>query len=164
MVAVLGIAALTQPVGHTAGWLLVTQDRARDLLRWGFIGGAIAIASILAGLPWGALGVATSYAVAGLLVRTPLLFWFVGRRGPVGAEDYVRSMALPVLAAIVALLACLALRAWLPPVHALTGLLLMIATVGVVMPAAVAALPGGRSLLRDLGSIVRAAFTTDSGA
>ena len=158
IVAVLGIAALTQPVGHTAGWLMVTQDRARDLMRWGFIGGAIAILSILAGLPWGAFGIATSYAVIGLLVRTPLLLWFVGRRGPVSADDYVRGMTIPFVAAIVALVVCAGMRALLPPLTPVSGLLLMVATIGVAMPATVAVLPGGRALLLSLASLVSAAF------
>jgi len=33
---VLGISALAQPVGNSTGWLLISQGRSKDMLRWGF--------------------------------------------------------------------------------------------------------------------------------
>jgi PST family polysaccharide transporter len=42
------------------------QGRAGEIFKWGIMGGIIAVASIVAGLPWGARGVATSYAVTDL--------------------------------------------------------------------------------------------------
>ena len=89
----LGIAAMIQPVTKTAWWLFSTQGRTRELFHWGLMGGAIAIVSIVAGLPWGATGVAASYAVADLCIATPLLFWYVGRRGPVRTIDFYRTIA-----------------------------------------------------------------------
>src|SRR5258708_7526157 len=102
----LGIAAMIQPVTKTAWWLFSTQGRTRELFHWGLLGGAIAIASIVAGLPWGATGGAASYAVADLCIATPLLFWYVGRRGPVRTVDFYRTIA-PVVAASVCSLATL---------------------------------------------------------
>lgn len=116
----LGIAALIQPVTKTAWWLFSTQGRTRELFHWGLIGGAIAVSSILAGLPWGATGVAASYAVADLCIATPLLFWYVGRRGPIRASDFYRTIAPSGVAAVCSLALLFSCRPWL---SSLTGLI-----------------------------------------
>ena len=154
LVAIFGVAALTQSVGHTAGWLLITQGRTRDLFRWGFIGGGIALASIALGVPWGAVGVALSYAIGGLLVRTPALFWFVGRAGPIRAADYARSLLIPATAAGCALIAGISFRqvaGAVPPAAGLAGAVLVILC---SMLAVLAVLPAGRVVLRDLVDLI----------
>ena len=155
---VLGVAAVTQPVGHTAGWLLITQGRSRELLRWGLIGGATAMVSIAAGLPWGAFGVALSYVAVGLLVRTPLLFWYIGRRGPVRARDLARTLVIPLCAAAAALTAVLGFRRLATDVAPLPGLLASGAITAVMGIGVMLLLPGGRHLLRNSMSLVRLAI------
>ena len=109
----LGIAALIQPVTRTSTWLFSTQGRARELFHWGMIGGAIAVVSILAGLPWGATGVAASYAITDLCVTTPLLFWYLGRRGPVRGRDVYLTIGPSLCAAVCSLIVVLLSRPWL---------------------------------------------------
>jgi O-antigen/teichoic acid export membrane protein len=109
----LGMTAMIQPATATCAWLFVTQGRAREKLKWGLMGGTIAIISIVIGLPWGATGVAASYGAADLLISTPLLFWWVGRRGPVRAGDIYRTIALPACAAVCSLVALIISRPWL---------------------------------------------------
>src|SRR6185503_20918339 len=60
--ALLGIAGLIQPVAGTAGWLFITQNRTRHMFHWGVIGSVIIVLSIVAGIRWGSVGVAASYA------------------------------------------------------------------------------------------------------
>lgn len=98
IVAWLGLAALYHPIGYTCSWLFMTQDRTREMLRWGLTGAALNAAFIIGGLRFGPIGVAASIAVGGLAIRLPVLFWMVGRRGPVSYGDLVRSM-LPSSAA-----------------------------------------------------------------
>jgi PST family polysaccharide transporter len=147
----LGIAAMIQPVTKTAWWLFSTQGRTRELFHWGLIGGAIAIVSIIAGLPWGATGVAASYAVADLCIATPLLFWYVGRRGPVRTIDFYRTIA-PVAAASVCSLAALFLcRSWLSAVPVLFVRLGIAFGITVAVSLLVlSALPAGRLAMRSL--------------
>ena len=147
----LGIAALIQPVTKTSWWLFSTQGRTRELFHWGLLGGAIAIVSIVAGLPWGATGVAASYAVADLCIATPLLFWYVGRRGPVRTIDFYRTIA-PVSAASVCSLATLFLcRPWLGDVNSLVARLSIALGITVVVSLLVlSALPAGRLAMRNL--------------
>jgi PST family polysaccharide transporter len=94
----LGIVGLVQPVASATGWLFIAQNRTNEKLRWGAIGGSMTLASFVVGLPWGAEGVAASYSLSGLLLRTPLLFWYVGRRGPVTTRDLYEVLLLPGLA------------------------------------------------------------------
>jgi PST family polysaccharide transporter len=115
------------------------------------MGGAIAVVSIVAGLPWGATGVAASYAVTDLLVATPLLFWYVGRRGPVRTIDFYRTIA-PVSAASVCSLAALFLcRPWLNAVPMLLARLSIAFAITVAVSLLVlSALPAGRLAMRSL--------------
>jgi PST family polysaccharide transporter len=97
--ALLGLAGLVQPLASSTGWLFTTQGRVREMSRWGLIGGLLSVASFIVGLPWGAVGVAAAYGATGLVVRGPLLFWYVSRNGPVRQMDLYRTLSLPLGAA-----------------------------------------------------------------
>jgi O-antigen/teichoic acid export membrane protein len=145
----LGVAALIQPVANTTGWLFISQERGKDMFRWGLIGTAVSVVAIVVGLPWGAVGVAAAYAVSDLVIKTPLLFWYVGRSGPVRAGDIYRALLTPTLAAGGTLASVLAFRG-LVTLAPLQGLLLsvllgLVATIGVLVLT-----PGGRAALRDI--------------
>ena len=109
----LGIAAIVQPAARSTMWLFTTQGRSRELLRWGLTSSLIAIASIIVGLPWGAIGVAVSYALTDVCITTPLLFWYVGRRGPVSAADLYRTIAPAVWASLLSLATLMIAHPWL---------------------------------------------------
>jgi PST family polysaccharide transporter len=89
---VLALTLVARPLANTMGWLFISQARTGELWRWGLVGGAIALVSFVVGLPWGALGVAASYCAFDILVRMPILFVWVGRRGPVSVKDLVACM------------------------------------------------------------------------
>jgi PST family polysaccharide transporter len=95
--------------------------------------------------------VAASYAVTDLCVATPLLFWYVGRRGPVRTADFYRTIA-PVSAASVCSLATLFLcRPWLNAVPILFLRLSIAFGITVAVSLLVmSALPGGRLAMRSL--------------
>lgn len=150
----MGVAGLFQPVVSTAGWLLVSQGRVRDMLRWASINAPISILSIVAGLPWGVVGVAASWSLVRILVTNPLLFWFVGRTGPVRMRDFYRLLAPFASASAVSLVACFAFRRYVfisnPFLGLVTcGLLVLITTV-----LALAVMPAGRKALADIKSSV----------
>jgi PST family polysaccharide transporter len=108
--ALLGIVGIIQPVASTTGWLFITQGRPDDMFRWALVGGTLTIAAICAGLPWGATGVAASYSLVSLVIVTPALWWFTGRKGPVRTLDFYRTVALPTAAVITVTLALLVFR------------------------------------------------------
>lgn len=146
----LGIAAIIQPVTKTAWWLFSTQGRTRELFHWGIIAGVIAVVSILAGMPWGATGVAASYALADLCIATPILFWFVGRRGPIRASDFYRTIAPSVVATICSMALLFSCRPWLSTVPGLIPRLSVAVGLTVGLSLIVfAALPAGRSAMQS---------------
>ncbi|HKO35429.1 MAG TPA: lipopolysaccharide biosynthesis protein [Pyrinomonadaceae bacterium] len=151
----LGIAAVTQPATSSALWLFQTQGRAKEMLRWGFIGSSIAVCSILAGLPWGAGGVALAYALSDLLVATPLLFWYVGRRGPVRTMDFYRTIAPAVVASLGVLAVLLISRQWLESIPNLILRLAVAFAVSVAIAISIfSALPAGRQAMRSLKAML----------
>jgi PST family polysaccharide transporter len=147
--ALLGIGALFQPAANTTGWLFVSQNRTREFLAWGGMGGGILTLAIVAGLPWGARGVAASYAIASSMVVTPLLFWYVGRRGPVRVGDLWKSLIPALLSSAAVLGVTLLLRshARLSPWQGLlTSAVLSVASAVIIL----AATRRGRDVLADL--------------
>jgi O-antigen/teichoic acid export membrane protein len=162
LLTILGIAGLIQPLSNTTGWLLITQARTSEMFRLSLMAGPITIASIVAGLPWGAIGVATSY-VTGTLILTHFLYWFVGRRGPVRTMDIYRTIAPFAVASLTALGTCLAFRHWLLPKNALNddpkqaivGLIACGVVTVVITILVLAIIPAGRNALRDAAASLR---------
>lgn len=110
--ALLGISGLVEPLGTTTSWLFTSQGRTKEQFHWGFISTGLTVSAILIGLIWGPIGVALSYGISGLLIRTPLLFWYVGRRGPVSTKDLYFNL-IPFALTAITILGSLALfREW----------------------------------------------------
>lgn len=152
--ALLGIVGLVEPVANTMGWLLISQGRTRHLLRWGMIDGTIAIVSIVAGLPWGAIGVAASYSIVGLCVRKQLLFWFTGRTGAVRTSDVYRALVPSVCAAVGVLVALFAFRRWVEMPSPVIGLIAGSAIAVAISLAFFSLLPRGRRALHDIKKLL----------
>jgi len=151
----LGIAAMIQPVTKTSWWLFSTQGRSRDLFHWGVISAVIAVGSIIAGLPWGAKGVAATYAISDLCIATPLLFWYVGRRGPIRASHFYHTIAPSAAASLCALGIVVITRPWLMTVSWLIGRLgLAFAITLAVTLLVFSALPTGRKAIRSLSEVL----------
>ncbi len=150
LVVFMGTAALFQPVMSTAGWLLVSQGRVREMLRWSLINAPISILSILVGLPWGVAGVAASWALGRIFVANPLLFWFVGRKGPVRTRDFYRLLAPFTLASLFSLAACIAFRRFVSISNPLLGLVMCGTIVTITTPLVLVIMPAGRKALADI--------------
>ena len=155
----LGVAAAIQPATSSTLWLFFTQGRSREMLNWGLFGSGIAVCSIFFGLPWGAKGVAFTYAISDVCISAPLMIWYVGRRGPVRSRDFYRTVAPSVCASLCSLAALLALRPWLELVPRLVPRLslafLVMAAVTVLV---FSALPAGRLAMRNLKEMLVMVF------
>ena len=81
------LAAISIPLSNSTGWLLTTQGRGRDILIAHSINSCALVLSFIAGLPYGPVGVAIAFSVSSLVVRLPLWYFMVGRRGPVRTSD-----------------------------------------------------------------------------
>jgi PST family polysaccharide transporter len=83
----LAAVALFVPLVSACTWLLVSQGRGRDSLKASSIVSVTTVLAFLAGMPFGAAGVAISYSIAGLLIHIPALYYIAGRQGPVTTWD-----------------------------------------------------------------------------
>ncbi|HEX6649324.1 MAG TPA: lipopolysaccharide biosynthesis protein [Pyrinomonadaceae bacterium] len=160
----LGITGLFQPIANTTGWLLISQGRTNHLLQWGLISGPLIMGSIVAGLPWGALGVAASYAFTRVCIVDPLLYWFVGRQGPVKTMDFYKTIAPFVLASLSALLVALAFRRWGGSSGGVWTILMCGIIVAVMTFVTLAVIPAGRKALYDVKSSSLLLFGKGQGA
>ncbi len=148
--ALLGISGLSEQISNSTGWLFTSQGRTREQFHWGMVSTGLTLGAIILGLFWGPVGVATSYGLVGLFIRTPLLFWYVGRRGPITTGDLYRSLAPFAATAVAILLALYAFRLWGATGSPLLNSILGAGITGVVSLAVLAILPAGREALLDL--------------
>ena len=160
----LGITGLFQPIANTTGWLLISQGRTNQMLQWGLISGPLIMGSIVAGLPWGAVGVAASYAFTRICIVDPLLYWFVGRRGPVRTIDFYRTMAPFVVASLSALLSALAFRRWSGLNSGVWTILMCAIITAVTTFLTLAIIPAGRLALYDVKTSSLLLFGKRQGA
>lgn len=134
----LAVVALAQPVSFTCGWLFTSQGRVREQFHWGIWGCVTTVLAIVVGLPFGIDGVAFSYGVSGLLLRTPLLYYCVGRKGHVSTKDIYVATAPPFFVAIGLLVSLSLLRLQFPDLNALWGLgIAALLTATVTIPLAI---------------------------
>jgi O-antigen/teichoic acid export membrane protein len=150
----LGFVGLVQPIANASGWVFVAQGRAKEQLLAGIINGTISVLSFLVGLPWGGTGVAAAYAVSGVVIRTPLLFWLAGRNGAVRTRDFYAVLTPFLVASVTALALTVALRTTVP-LTTISGLAAGAAVTAVAYLLVLLALSQGRQGLRDVIEVIR---------
>ena len=149
IVAWLSVGTIVVPLGSSAYWLFVSQDRVRAQLRYGLISGLLLVASIIVGIVWGPLGVARAYAGFGPFIQGVQL-WGATRSGPVNGR-MVLAAIYPVAIALCATCAAVAshVRYW----GAAHSALMLAATLAMAYAAAAASLllfPAGQRLVADM--------------
>jgi PST family polysaccharide transporter len=129
---------------------------------WGVVSAAFASVAFVAGIAWGALGVAIAYAISEYLKTVPL--WrYISRRGPVRGTDALRSCGPLVLAGHIALATVwLAQDRFVPsPVAGLAeGLVLSYLVFG----ATALVFRSGRTTLREAADLIAAPLRRRSPA
>jgi len=151
ILAWMGVALIYMPVTYSLSWLYMSQDRTPEMLRAGMLNAGLTLGALFAGLPFGASGVAAAYALSGAFIRAPILFWLVGRRGPIGFDDLLRVLILPSCATGASVAAIFALRSW----SAFIGLsqpmnlAAAVAVTGLLTLVIYALVPRGRRILID---------------
>lgn len=92
------VAALCIPLTNASAWLFTSQGRGRDMFIVQSINSCFILFSFIVGLPFGPVGVAVAFSLSFLLVRLPIYYFSVGRRGPVRTADLWRVFCrhLPV--------------------------------------------------------------------
>jgi polysaccharide transporter, PST family len=154
--AVLGLASFIQILNNPTGWLFISQNRTREYMLWGVVASVTCIISFVVGLPYGPIGVAVAYA-AGEYIRTPILWWYVTRRGPIRSSEIIR-LGLPHFIGVLASLAAVGcVRAVLPAVPTLILGVSLVASFAASL-SVIAALPLGRSTISQTIGLVSNRF------
>lgn len=96
--AIRGIAHTTE---RTLGWLHVTAGRPDRWAKWGLVSAGWQIFALAAGLPFGPMGVAVSYAIVTYGLCVPALA-YSGRPLGIGARDVLAAAGPQTLAALCA--------------------------------------------------------------
>ncbi|WP_436714997.1 MOP flippase family protein [Roseiconus lacunae] len=65
-----------QSIGSTSGQIFLAKGRSGWMFRLGILNGSVRILSFLLGIPWGVVGVASSYTIISF-VLIPSNFWFM---------------------------------------------------------------------------------------
>ena len=143
----LGFAAIMIMLNGSSGWLFVSQGRAQDYMAWGLVMASLAVTAYAIGLAYGAFGVAVALTIV-QYVKTPILWIWLCRKGPVALRDVIGSAGPLILAAHLAIGACYLAKPLLPTPPVLT--LLTSATLAYALTALlISAFPAGRATLRE---------------
>ena len=86
------LGGLVSPLYSSAFWLYTTQDRTHQQVIYVSITSAASILAFVAGLPWGAVGVAAGGTLAFTLISVPLVCWGATRRGIVSMRNLLRAL------------------------------------------------------------------------
>ncbi len=100
LVVILAISGLPQIFGIAAAQVCQAVGQARLLSTWGIVYNLTAIVAIVAGLPWGAEGVAIALAIRGFVV-VPVEMMPAKRAIGVGTRALVAATVTPLMAAVV---------------------------------------------------------------
>jgi PST family polysaccharide transporter len=97
----LAISALVQPIYETNSWLHIATGRTDRMVKWGLFSLPIITGAFCLGLPYGADGVALSYAIAMLLLAIPCMKFAI-QGTSITLLDLGRSLVEPLVASLLA--------------------------------------------------------------
>ena len=148
--AILGVMGILEPVSFTLGWLMVSQARTKEFMRDGDFQQHRFHYRHHYWFAMGAIGVAASFALSGLVIRKPVLLWWAGRKGPVRTlEIYKAILPALVAAGTVAILLFLFRRAT-GFTNPFLGLVISFILAVLIAGATYFVLPAGRRALQDV--------------
>ena len=148
--AILGVMGILEPVSFTLGWLMVSQARTKEFMQMVIFNSIVSILAIVVGLRWGAIGVAASFALSGVVIRKPVLLWWAGRKGPVRTSEIYKAI-LPALVAAGTVAILLSLfRTATGFSNPFLGLGISFVLAALIAGATYFVLPAGRRALQDV--------------
>ena len=145
----LAIAAVGQPISNSLGWVFISTGQANRQMKWALFASPIIVASFALGLPWGAVGVATGYALSCHALRIPS-WWFAVRFSPVALKDIFNSIWRSFTASMIMFTAVIFIQMSFAPASPLLRLLLSGAFGLFVYVAVIAIWPRARTEALDL--------------
>ena len=113
---VFSIFAFFQAVPIAGSWTMIALGRSDRMLKWGTLQAAIAVPVFVAGLPWGAMGVAVASTLMALTMMGPALAYAL-RGSPLGLRDVLEAVRVPLLFSLSLLPVLRGLDLWMADAH-----------------------------------------------
>jgi PST family polysaccharide transporter len=101
IVSILGLRGIPHTVVLTTGWLHVVSGRTDRWMRWGLVALCAQLIALFCGLPYGATGVATAFAVCSFVMFIPAIA-YSGAPFDIRAIDVITAVWRPQIAALLA--------------------------------------------------------------
>lgn len=146
---VLAIAAFLQPAGATAGAVMICCGHTRRFFWLGLLSSSALILFFVLGIPYGPVGVASAHIWALWLLLIPKLYWSF-RNTPVSVGTFISSLARPLTAGAMMVIAAAAFRSWYIVEPNAVGLAIGLALAAGVYGGIYLLIPGGRAELTGL--------------
>jgi O-antigen/teichoic acid export membrane protein len=99
LLSIIALRGIFQTVEGSQGWLHLSTGRADRWQNWGIVSLGVQVVAVLAGLPFGATGVAVSGVIASVLIALPSIS-YAGRPIGVGAALVIRAVGPQLIGAI----------------------------------------------------------------
>ena len=100
LLAIFAVRGIAHVAERTLGWLHVAAGRSDRWMRWGFFSALFQLAALLAGLPFGLVGVVTAHALATFCLFLPALL-YAGRPFGISTKDILGAVGPQMVAALV---------------------------------------------------------------
>jgi polysaccharide transporter, PST family len=100
LLSVFALRGIAHTVERTLGWLHVAAGRPERWMRWGLFSAVCQLAALLAGLPFGPIGVATAYTVIMFGLFVPALI-YAGRPLGIVAKDVLLAVGPQTAAGLI---------------------------------------------------------------
>jgi PST family polysaccharide transporter len=151
---ILAIAAFIQPVSFTSGMVLISTGRTKLYLTLGFLSAIVICCSFVAGLPWGAKGVATGYTISNYLVSLPVLH-YTFKDTPISIRSFFYSVHRPFFASFLMGCMCFITTHFLSDLNMIGVLIIGLIISSVVYVLSFSLFPDGLNDLREYFSYRR---------
>ena len=100
LLSIIALRGIFQIVEGSQGWLHLSTGRADRWRNWGIIAAAVQVLAVLAGLPFGATGVAVAVVMTSLILAIPSIS-YAGRPVGAGAALVIRAVGYQLIGAII---------------------------------------------------------------
>jgi len=146
-VGVFAVAVALRPTIATTAIVLITLGRSRVLLKLGLAHGLVLAILVIAGLPWGALGIAVAH-VATSVFTIPLKLHYSFKGSPVTLGSFWSAIRMPLASSVIMGVSLIVFRFTFPIAHSLPSLLAGCAIGATTYLLPWLLLPSGRAELR----------------
>jgi PST family polysaccharide transporter len=110
LLSILALRGIVELIELSQNWLFISSGRVERWKNWGVLTAIVRVVAVLAGLPFGAKGVAIALVAAGALIALASIV-YAGRLHGIGGAVVIRAVYGPLLGATIACTAGWCLKA-----------------------------------------------------